>query len=47
MILAGPDFRAGKLAVVITADEDDNHSDTTFSPWSPPLADRQGRHPPR
>jgi len=27
MILAGPDFRAGKLAVVITADEDDNHSD--------------------
>jgi acid phosphatase len=26
-ILAGPDFRAGRLAVVITADEDDNHSD--------------------
>jgi phospholipase C len=26
-ILAGPDFRAGRLAVVITADEDDNHSE--------------------
>jgi acid phosphatase len=25
-IVASPDFRAGRLAVVITADEDDNHS---------------------
>jgi acid phosphatase len=25
-ILSGPDFRSGRLAVVITADEDDRHS---------------------
>jgi acid phosphatase len=26
-VLAGPDFRSGRLAVVVTADEDDHHED--------------------